>query len=65
MVDGQSSQTKIFSQNTIYMICLYHFSVKCIIKKNYLPQGDNSVPVVSIKKVFIIHFREKCYKQNV
>ena len=25
------------SQHTIYMFCLYHFSVKWIIKKNYLP----------------------------
>ena len=23
------------------MFCLYHFSVKCIIQKNYLPQYDS------------------------
>ena len=28
---------KFFSQNTIYMFCLYHFSLKCIINENYLP----------------------------
>ena len=32
-VDRKYSQTKTFSQNMIYMFCLYHFSVKCIIKK--------------------------------
>ena len=37
MVDGKSSRTKIFSQNMIYMFCLYHFSLKCIIKKIIYP----------------------------
>ena len=26
---------KTFSKNMIYMFCLHHFSVKCIINKNY------------------------------
>ena len=40
MVDRKSSETKTFFQNIIYMFCLYNFSVKCIIKKNYLlPYG--------------------------
>ena len=29
-------EQKTFSQNMIYMFCSYDFSVKCIIKKNYL-----------------------------
>ena len=33
MVDRKSLRTKTFSQNTIYMFCLYHFSLKSIIKK--------------------------------
>ena len=37
MVYRISSRTKTFSKNMIYMFCLNHFSVKCIIKKNYLP----------------------------
>ena len=37
MVDRKSSRIKTFSKNMIYMFCLYHFSVKCIIKKIYLP----------------------------
>ena len=32
-VDRKSSQIKTFSQNIIYLFCLYHFSVKYIIKK--------------------------------
>ena len=36
-VDRKSSQTKTFYKNMIYMFFLYHFSVKCIRKKNYLP----------------------------
>ena len=28
---------KTFSQRMIYMFCLYHFSLKCIIKHFYLP----------------------------
>ena len=43
-VDRKSSQTKTFSQNIIHIFCLYHFSVKCIIKKNYLrPYGPQAV----------------------
>ena len=30
-------EQKAFSKSIYYMFCLYHFSVKCIIKKNYLP----------------------------
>ena len=37
MVDRKSSRTKTFSKKMIYMFCLYNFSVKCIIQKNYLP----------------------------
>ena len=40
MVDRKSSQTKTFSQNMFYMFCLYHFSLKCIIKNSYLLQDD-------------------------
>ena len=36
MVNRKSSRTKTFSKSIYYMFCLYHFSVKCIIKKNYL-----------------------------
>ena len=35
-VDRKPSQTNTFSQNIIYVFCLYPFSVKCIIKKHYL-----------------------------
>ena len=31
---------KNISQKMIYMFCLYHFSLKCIIKKIYLPPYD-------------------------
>ena len=37
MVDRKSSRTKTFSKSIFYMFCLYDFSVKSIIKKNYLP----------------------------
>ena len=47
MVDKKISRTKTFSQNMIYMFCLYHFSLKCIIKKNYLPSYS---PLKNIKK---------------
>ena len=40
MVDRKSSQTKRFSQNMIYTFCLYHFSLKCIIKNLYLFSDD-------------------------
>ena len=43
MVDRKSSQTKTFSQNIIYMFCLYNFSVKCIIKKNYLSENNDCI----------------------
>ena len=36
-LDRKSSWTKTFSKSIYYMFCLYHFSVKCIIKKYYLP----------------------------
>ena len=39
-VDRKFSQTKTFSQNMIYMFCLYHFSLKCIIKNFYLFSDD-------------------------
>ena len=35
--DRKTLRTIFFSKNTIYMFCLYHFSVECIIDKNYLP----------------------------
>ena len=46
MVDRKSSQTKTFSQNMIYMFCLYHFSLKCIIKNLYL-FSDNPLNVIN------------------
>ena len=36
-VGRKSSETKTFSENIIYMFCLHNFSVKSILKKNYLP----------------------------
>ena len=52
-VDRKSLRTNIYSQNTIYMFCLYHFSLKWIIKKNYLPPyghliGKVWVPVIHL-----------------
>ena len=43
-VDRKSSRRKIFSQNTIYMFYLYHFSLKCIIKNFYLSCNDPHKP---------------------
>ena len=40
IIDGKSSQTKTFSQNLFYLFCLYHFSLKCIIKNFYLSSDD-------------------------
>ena len=41
MVDRKFSRTKTFSKNMTYMFCLYLFSEKCIINKNYLlPYGS-------------------------
>ena len=53
MVDRKSSRTKTFSKNMIYMFCLDHFSVKCIIK-NYICSGCDSRGVaLKLQKAFL------------
>ena len=65
LTEKKSSRTKTFSKSIYYMFCLYHFSVKCIIKKNYLlPCGPLMFSIISslaagIKPLLVSDLRHK------
>ena len=57
----KSSRTKTFSKSIYYMFCLYHFSVKCIIKKNDLPPHG---PLNHIIGMVLLFYYEEAYQSH-